>query len=358
MAILDAANNAEEKIERANDMAMIGANSLLFALEAEKKETLEAEAVVESENAHPVPSLLARAERYRHYNRMYGTEAAMVPEIQEELAKEGYKGYKSLQLIPYPRAQAGAATFVMGKDENGDLCMLLLRKKGEDNYRPPQGYFKPVPAALGIDEETKKKNFDTDLLANAKRELKAEVEIDVDQYKDVKVSLLGTYGHNENPDGNDMTTIAGAFLFDFTKHEQLPKLGKGYDEGDFDPELPFDSVIWVKVKDMIFKDDEIRFPQGHITTNKLKRGPKMMMDYDGTKKAIVQTLDNQLFAETGFTKKTLRAQFDRPENAKLKANNGTDILDYFKELTFLGHKAKNAIQCLFCDRFKGMHVGA
>jgi len=316
-----------DKIAAANVMAVVAGNILLGTPMKEKT------------------GLYAKAERY---NKMYGLRASMDKDLVEELKEKNGFAYPSLDIIPYSRAQAGAVAFVMGRDDDGDLAMLLVRKKGEDNHRPPQGYFKPVPPVLDIDEEAKKE-YDTDLIDNAKRELKAEVGIDVDEYG-VKGQLLGVHGHNENPYGNDMTTIAGCYLFDFSAwgsediHNALPKLGKGYDEGDPDPELPFDSVVWVKVKDMKFAKDEIAFPEGRITTDKLGRGIRNDMDYTFAIKAIKKVLDDNLFRETGFSAKALRAQFNMPAEAKIKAASGADLMAYFKELSFLGGKAKEIMQ--------------
>jgi|GEM_PF-4053808 len=311
---------SEDKIGAANVMAMVAGNILLGTPMKEKT------------------GLDAKAE---YYNKVWGLRVQMDKDLVEELKKEIGFAYPSLDIIPYSRAQAGAVAFVMGHDKDGDLAMLLVRKKGENNHRPPQGYFKPVPPVLGLDEEAKK-GYDTDLIDNAKRELKAEVGIDVDEYG-VKGQLLGTHGHNENPYGNDMTTIAGCFLFDFTDRD-LPKLGKGYDEGDPDPELPFDSVVWVKVKDMKFTEDEITFPEGHITTDKLGRGIRNDMDYTFAIKAIKKVLDDNLFKETGLNAKAIRAQFGRPAEAKIKVGGGADLMAYFKELNSLGGVAKQMIQ--------------
>jgi len=322
--LCDMIDGSNDRIAAANQMAVIAGNLLLGTPLKEKT------------------GLYTRAERY---NKMYGLRAQMDKAQAEELKQRNGFAYPSLDIIPYSRAQSGAVAFVMAYDDDGDLAMLLLRKRGEGNHRPPQGYFKPVPPVLDISEEAKKE-CDTNLLDNAKRELKAEVGIDVDLHPRVRTSLLGVHGHNENPSGNDLTTNAGCFLFDYTAYRGSPTLGKGYNEVDPDPELPFDSVIWVKVKDMDFSKNEIRFPKGHITTDKLGLGVRNDMDYKFAIKAIVRTLDNELFAKTGFTAKILNAQLsgDKP-----KFKNGKEIIDYFAYLTNLGQRASEKLQSVVSE---------
>ena len=328
---IDNLKPGSDKVAAATIMSMIGANKLLFEIERQQRS-----------------GLMAQAE---HYKRMYGYRAEMDAETYNQLKETGFEGYRGIDVIPYSRAQSGAVAFVVGRDQDGDLALLLTRKKSETDHRPPQGYFKPVAPVLGLDEEAKKA-FDTDLLDNAKRELKAEVDIDVDQYKGVKTQLLGVHGHNENPGGNDLTTNAGCYLFDFTTQKALPKLGKGYDEDDFDPELPFDSVIWVKAKDMTWTKDEITFPGGRITTDKLGRGIRNDMDYAFTKKALTTTLNNELFRKTGLTALSLHSLLGLGQ--KIPAKSGKELIQHFEELTdkaaYIMPIIKSQIECLKTHR--------